>query len=70
MFTPLIDEYVNFSEPYYYSGLILAKEGNKEAATELLNKAFSLEESFLSNLNKETIKQKLEEISNEKLLSS
>ncbi|GFZ31662.1 hypothetical protein CSC2_21880 [Clostridium zeae] len=63
LFTPLIDDYVNFSEPYYYSGLILAKEGNKEAATELLNRALSLEESFLSNLNKETIKQKLEEIS-------
>ncbi|WP_164880614.1 tetratricopeptide repeat protein [Clostridium manihotivorum] len=58
----LINEHVNFAEPYYFSALILAEEDKKEASIELLRRASKLEESFLSNLNKDIIDNKLEEL--------
>lgn len=51
-------------EPYYYYALILNENGEKEKAISLLNKALSMEESFLSSLTKNNIKKVLEAISN------
>lgn len=65
LFKPLTENTpATFIEPYYYYALILNENGKKERAISLLNKALSMEESFLSNLTKNNIKKVLESISN------
>ncbi|SHE85217.1 tetratricopeptide repeat protein [Clostridium fallax] len=59
IFKSLIDENVNFSEPFFYCGLILKEKGNLSEAKAMFEKALSFPESFLSTLNLETIKKEL-----------
>lgn len=47
----------SFAETYYYFGLILEKQGKIKEAIEYLNKALQKKESFLSVINKDTIKK-------------
>lgn len=63
LFKPLTEEQINFPEPYYYYALILNENGEKEKAISLLNKALSIQGSFLSNLTTNNIKEVLESIS-------
>lgn len=51
-----------FPEPYYYYGLILKEEGNLDDSFYYLNKALDKKESFLSNLNKDTILEALNQL--------
>lgn len=51
-----------FPEPYYYYGLILKEEGNLEDSFYYLNKALDKKESFLSNLNRNTILEAIDQL--------
>ncbi|MDM0456428.1 tetratricopeptide repeat protein [Clostridium perfringens] len=58
-FDELIDECVNFSEPYYFMGIISKEKEDFYKAKELLNKALKYDESILSNLSKNDIENAL-----------
>ncbi|EOU1840151.1 hypothetical protein IZT14_000334 [Clostridium perfringens] len=58
-FDELIDEFVNFSEPYYFMGIISKEKEDFYKAKELLNKALKYDESILSNLSKNDIENAL-----------
>ena len=58
-FDELIDECVNFSEPYYFMGIISKEKEYFYKAKEFLNKALKYDESILSNLSKNDIENAL-----------
>lgn len=58
-FNELIDECANFSEPYYFMGIISKEKDDSYKAKELLNKALKYDESILSNLSKNDIENAL-----------
>lgn len=58
-FNELIDECVNFSEPYYFMGIISKEKEDFYKAKEFFNKALKHEESILSNLSKNDIENAL-----------
>lgn len=58
-FDELIDECANFSEPYYFMGIISKEKDDSYKAKELLKKALKYEESILSNLSKNDIENAL-----------
>ncbi|MDK0617872.1 tetratricopeptide repeat protein [Clostridium perfringens] len=58
-FDELIDECVNFSEPYYFMGIISKEKEDFFKAKEFLNKALKYDESILSNLSKNDIENAL-----------
>ena len=58
-FDELIDECVNFSEPYYFMGIISKEKEDFYKAKEFLNKALKYDESILSNLSKNDIENAL-----------
>ncbi len=58
-FNDLIDECTNFSEPYYFMGLISKEKEDFYKAKENLNKALKYNESILSNLSKNDIENAL-----------
>ena len=59
-----------FPEPYYYYGLILKEEGNLDDSFYYLNKALDKKESFLSNLNKNTILEAIDQLDRLKISSN
>lgn len=55
-FKELVDSNVSFMEPYYYLGLILLNKQDKDGALEVLKKATSFNDSLVSLVNCEKIK--------------
>lgn len=58
-FNDLIDECANFSEPYYFMGLISKEKEDFYKAKKNLNRALKYDESILSNLSKNDIENAL-----------
>lgn len=52
----------NFSEPYFYLGMILKKENNKEEAFEMFDMAYKLPGSSITYVTKERIKEESKEV--------
>ena len=55
-FKELVDSNVSFMEPYYYLGLILLNNNENDAALEILKKATLFNDSLVSLVNCEKIK--------------
>lgn len=55
-FRALVDENVSFMEPYYYLGIILIDKNEKDKGLELLNKSLTFNDSLVSLVNSEKIK--------------
>ncbi|MDO4535184.1 MAG: hypothetical protein Q4B63_05170 [Clostridium perfringens] len=70
LFSKEKDKRPTFPEPYYYYGLILKEEGNLEDSFYYLNKALDKKESFLSNLNKDTILEAINDLEGLKISSN
>ena len=62
IYIKLLEEDPGIPEPYYYYGLILKEEGNKDGALEAFDKALTKRESYLSALNKDTIRKAVENL--------
>lgn len=57
LYEELIEKNPTFKEPYYYYGLILAKNGNNDEALKMFEKALSMKESFLSDISNSKIEK-------------
>lgn len=53
LFKPLIENKVNFAEPYYYTGLLARERGERKKAIELLEKVVDCNDSLLTTVSKE-----------------
>ncbi len=62
IYEKLVEKNVYFPEPYYFYGLIFKHQNEKEKALQMLNKALSCRESFLSNLKRPMIQKEIDEI--------
>lgn len=62
IYDKLLETEPSIPEPYYFYGLILESEGNLEGALEHLDKALTKKEAYLSELNKDMIRDKIAEI--------
>jgi tetratricopeptide (TPR) repeat protein len=62
IYKKLLDKNPGFAEPYYYYGLVLNETGRKSEALEILEKALTYKEAFLSNLTKVQIQQSIDKI--------
>ena len=69
IFAELVDSGVAFLEPYYYYGLILRKKGDLKKASEILNKGLAYNDSLVSLISKAKIKEILDNISDNLLIS-
>lgn len=55
IYTALVDQSPTFPEPYYHFALVLKEKGENDKALEMLNKALSYKESYLSEVSHDLI---------------
>jgi tetratricopeptide (TPR) repeat protein len=62
VYEKLIPKNPSFPEPYFHYALSLKEKNNKEKALEMLEKALTFKQSFLSNLTHENIVKEIESL--------